>query len=221
MKKYYIILGIVAVLLVLRFGVIPKLSNTQVAAPSCSVTTLKNLSENASLIVIGKAVSERVQTHNFFDRGTIFTYTAIGDIDVMKGSLTGATLEAKQTGGCDLLTGYCVYTSVMSPFEIDKKYLLFLRPATKYQPTPAEPPPASFGEKETKKLGEIEEGIYSGFSGCGGKYLLSGAISSAEIKEIILSGDEARWQTFLGTLSRGETQDNVSPQPTASPGIER
>ena len=220
MKKYYIIVGIVAVLLILRFGAIPQLSKTQVAAPSCAVTTLRNLSENASLIIIGKAISERVQTHNFFDRGIIFTYTTIGDIDVVKGSLTGVTLEAKQTGGCDLLTGYCVYTSVMSPFEIDKKYLLFLQPTMKYQPTPEEPPPSEFRDKGTTSLGEIEAGVYSGFSGCGGKYLLSETISNAEVKEIISSGDEARWQTFLGTLPRGETKNNVSPQPTGSPVIE-
>lgn len=220
MKKYYILVGIVAVLLIFRFGVIPKLSNTRVAAPSCAVTTLKNISENASLVIIGKAISERVQTYNFFDRGTIFTYATIDDIDVVKGSLTSAILEAKQTGGCDLLTGYCVYTSVMSPFEIGKKYLLFLQPAVKYQQTSVEPPPSTFGEKGTVKSGEIEEGVYGGFDGCGGKYLLSETISNSEIKEIISSGDETRWQTFLGTLLRGETQDGASPQPTGSSGRE-
>ena len=220
MKKYFIIVSIVAVLLILRFGVIPQLSKTQVAAPSCAVVTLKDVAENATLVVVGKAVSERVQTFDFFNRGTIFTYTTIGDIDVVKGSLTSATFEAKQTGGCDLLTGYCLYTSVMSPFEIGKKYLLFLQPAVKYQPTPAEPPPSIFEEKGTTKAGEIEKGVYSGFGGCGGKYLLDETISNTAVKEIVSSGDEARWQTFLGTLPRGETQDGVSPQPTGSPGTE-
>ena len=87
-------------------------------------------------------------------------------------------------------------------------------------PTPAEPPPSTFGERGTAKPGEIEEGVYGGFSGCGGKYLLSETISNTEVKEIVSGGDEARWQTFLGTLPRGKTQNGVSPQPAGSPGVE-
>lgn len=212
-------MGIVATLAILRFGIIPNLSKTQTAA-SCYQISLKELLENTELIIIGEAESEKVRAESFFERGTIDTYTIISDIDVVKGNLASATLEAKQTGGCDPLTGYCVYTSVMSPFEIGKKYLLFLRSAPKYQPTPVEPPPSTFGGEGTAKSGEMEAGVYGGFSGCGGKYLLSETISNTEVKEIILSGDEARWQTFLSALPRGETQDDVSPQATASPGVE-
>src|SRR3972149_1057069 len=171
MRIFLILTVIISVLVILRLAVIPNLG-TDVASSSCAFTTLSNLIDNSELIIIGTAINERVETASFFERGTLFTYTTIGDIDAVKGDLlSGTNLKAKQIGGCDTFTGYCLYTSIMSPFKIGEKYLLFLRPAMKYRPSPAEPPPSSFGRNVTKELDEVEEGVYSGFSGCGGKYL--------------------------------------------------
>ena len=171
-KKIYFVIIAIVFLIILRFGVIPNLSKT--ASASCAVPTLNDLLENAKLIIVGEAIAERFQTQSFFNRGMIFTYTIIGDIEVVKGKLDKTTLETRQVYGCDILTGYCVYSSAASPFEIGKRYLLFLEPALKFQPTQAKPPPATFGQnREVQDAeGEIEEGVYAGFSGCGGKYLL-------------------------------------------------
>jgi len=208
-QKYYIILAVLAVLLILRFGVIPNMQGSSSSA-SCRQTTLNTLSDNAELIIIGRASSEQVKTESILERGTIYTYTTIEDIEVIKGDFSDSTLKTKQAYGCDPLTGYCVYTSITSPFEIGEDYLLFLKPALKFDSSRAvpppdtsnpAPPPDTLGEKKSITQGrEVEMGVFSGFSGCGGKYLLSDAISDEDIKAIVISGDEDRWQEFLTTF---------------------
>ena len=213
-QKYFIILSVIAVLLLLRFGVIPNL-NKSTAAADCAQTTLTSLRENADLIIIGRAAREQVKTEGLLHRGTIYTYTTIDDIKVIKGDFSESTLETKQSYGCDPLTGYCVYTSVTSPFKIGENYLLFLNPALKFDSSDVEPPPSSFGENKSITQGkEAEMGVFGGFSGCGGKYHLSDAISDEDIKTMVISGNEDRWREFLATLVKETELGTTNPSST-------
>ena len=96
---------VIGLLAVLRFGIIPNLNKRSISS-SCAPTSLASLYDDANLIVIGEAISERVETESFISRGRIYTYTTIGSIDVIRGEFLNPTLDARQSYGCDPITDW-------------------------------------------------------------------------------------------------------------------
>lgn len=207
-KAIFIIVIIMLFVVALRFLIIPSLSKTN-AAHSCAGTTLNQLIDNSNLIIVGRATEEEVKTKGIFNP---FTYTIISEIEIMKGRLEAPTLQVKQAYGCDIVSGYCVMSSMTSKFELGNRYILFLQPSLKNTADDLSTPGIDDPSNNNPSPGipyDVEQGVYI-FSNCVGKYLLSDEIYAEQIKEIINSHNESRWVEFLQKLY-GEVTQSGSP----------
>ncbi len=118
----------------------------------------------------------------------MYTDTTLKDIRIIKGNYDKSEIIVRQSGGCDLITGFCLTTTIHSSFQTGKTYLLFLRQ---------------------------KQDVYTGFGGCGGKYLLRSDprlqdVQIEAVADAIVNSDDAKWEEFLLNLYSA-TPIEVSP----------
>jgi len=191
MKKLHLVIAIIILALVVRFGIIPLFSTSVGVSAKCIANPELNLLlQNIELVAVGTADGQNIVSTSKM----IFTDTTMKGITIIKGNLNKSEIKARQAGGCDIITGFCVWVEDQKPFYEGDTYLLFLR---QYPESP----------KDT----------YEGFSVCGGQYLLSSdpISQSAQIqkaREAINNLDEQKWQEFLKLLPyQYKTSGSVSP----------
>ncbi len=163
-KILLIVVIVIAIVLIINEFVLFPIFPSPTVSYSCSRPILftdesviepPGLVNVAEIILIGTAGDyEWVKTDP--TRGIIETYTDINVDRVLKGQYTEDEITVRSIGGCDIRSNICLRVSVSIMPEKGQKYLLFLSNTN-------------------------NEGIYNGFSACGGLYRISLDNSGSEV----------------------------------------